>query len=140
MKPYIKWPNDVLVNGRKIAGILIENTFSGAYIANSIVGIGLNIRNDLGTLNDIAINLSEAAGRMLSAEESRDRLIENFCATGLVESEEMYEQRLLLGSVKVIEGDKMYPAIAKRVLCDGRLEVETENGVKLLSAAEVSIR
>lgn len=39
----IKWPNDILVNHRKIAGILIENQFSGNLIKNSIVGVGVNI-------------------------------------------------------------------------------------------------
>jgi BirA family biotin operon repressor/biotin-[acetyl-CoA-carboxylase] ligase len=40
---YIKWPNDILVHQRKISGVLIENQLQGSAIANSIVGIGLNI-------------------------------------------------------------------------------------------------
>lgn len=39
----IKWPNDILVANKKIAGILIENSIKGDLINNSIVGIGLNI-------------------------------------------------------------------------------------------------
>ncbi len=39
----IKWPNDILVNGKKIAGILIENTLKQNKIGTSIVGIGLNV-------------------------------------------------------------------------------------------------
>ena len=39
----VKWPNDVYVNDLKIAGILIENTFSNGVIINTIVGIGLNV-------------------------------------------------------------------------------------------------
>jgi BirA family biotin operon repressor/biotin-[acetyl-CoA-carboxylase] ligase len=39
----IKWPNDILLNGKKVAGILIENTILGKCINTSIVGIGLNI-------------------------------------------------------------------------------------------------
>lgn len=39
----IKWPNDIYVGNRKVAGILIENTISGTQIANCIVGIGINI-------------------------------------------------------------------------------------------------
>lgn len=39
----IKWPNDIFVNGKKIAGILIENQLSGELISNSIIGIGLNV-------------------------------------------------------------------------------------------------
>ncbi len=39
----IKWPNDILVNRKKIAGILIENQISGGLVASSIVGVGLNV-------------------------------------------------------------------------------------------------
>lgn len=39
----IKWPNDILVNGKKIAGVLIENVLSGRQLSWSVAGIGLNI-------------------------------------------------------------------------------------------------
>ncbi len=39
----IKWPNDIYCNGKKIAGILIENTLKGSKVNHSIVGIGLNV-------------------------------------------------------------------------------------------------
>ena len=39
----IKWPNDVFVGGKKIAGILIENQLQGTQISCSIIGIGLNL-------------------------------------------------------------------------------------------------
>lgn len=42
-KVQIKWPNDILVGGRKVCGILIENHLSGEEISHCIVGIGLNI-------------------------------------------------------------------------------------------------
>lgn len=39
----IKWPNDILVDGKKIAGILIENQIRGNRITSSVAGIGLNV-------------------------------------------------------------------------------------------------
>jgi BirA family biotin operon repressor/biotin-[acetyl-CoA-carboxylase] ligase len=39
----IKWPNDILVNGRKIAGILINNTLQGHRWKNAVIGIGINV-------------------------------------------------------------------------------------------------
>lgn len=42
----VKWPNDVYWQDRKIAGILIENDLSGAYLSHSIVGIGLNLNQE----------------------------------------------------------------------------------------------
>jgi BirA family transcriptional regulator, biotin operon repressor / biotin---[acetyl-CoA-carboxylase] ligase len=38
----VKWPNDILVEGKKVGGILIENSIQGSILKNSIVGIGLN--------------------------------------------------------------------------------------------------
>ena len=43
----IKWPNDIYVKGNKIAGILIENSFSSATLDTTIVGIGLNVNQDV---------------------------------------------------------------------------------------------
>lgn len=42
-QPEIKWPNDIYLNGHKIAGILIFNEISGNYINHSIAGLGLNV-------------------------------------------------------------------------------------------------
>lgn len=42
-KVEIKWPNDILCEGRKISGMLIENTFSGNETLKTIVGIGINL-------------------------------------------------------------------------------------------------
>lgn len=39
----IKWPNDIYLNGKKIAGVLIENSIKGKYIDYSVVGIGVNV-------------------------------------------------------------------------------------------------
>lgn len=45
-KVYVKWPNDIYIEDRKVAGILIQNTLSGQKIQNSIIGIGLNVNQD----------------------------------------------------------------------------------------------
>jgi BirA family biotin operon repressor/biotin-[acetyl-CoA-carboxylase] ligase len=39
----VKWPNDILINGKKVAGILIENTILSQNLYTSIIGIGLNV-------------------------------------------------------------------------------------------------
>ena len=46
-KVSIKWPNDILSVNKKICGILIENTFIGDRIKNSVIGIGLNVNQEI---------------------------------------------------------------------------------------------
>lgn len=47
----IKWPNDVLANKKKIAGILISNILQGEHIQNSIIGVGLNVNQTIFSKN-----------------------------------------------------------------------------------------
>ncbi len=42
----IKWPNDILLNKRKTAGILIRNSISSGNLKSSIIGIGLNVNQE----------------------------------------------------------------------------------------------
>jgi BirA family biotin operon repressor/biotin-[acetyl-CoA-carboxylase] ligase len=43
LAPYIKWPNDILLNGKKTAGILIETVWSGEDVDSLVVGMGVNV-------------------------------------------------------------------------------------------------
>lgn len=43
LKPQIKWPNDILINKKKISGILVEANWTGLAIAGVVIGIGINI-------------------------------------------------------------------------------------------------
>ncbi|AKI97210.1 biotin--[acetyl-CoA-carboxylase] ligase [Kosmotoga pacifica] len=60
----IKWPNDVYVNGRKIAGILTEAVTEGEKLIGVVTGIGINVHNEIPPeLSEIAISLKEATTR-----------------------------------------------------------------------------
>lgn len=54
----IKWPNDILVNKKKIAGVLIENNFTNNIIQYSVIGIGLNVnQEEFGDFERLATSL-----------------------------------------------------------------------------------
>ena len=59
-KAQIKWPNDILINDKKVAGILIENTVSGMNLNASVIGIGLNVNQEVfpeGIINATSLKL-----------------------------------------------------------------------------------
>jgi BirA family transcriptional regulator, biotin operon repressor / biotin---[acetyl-CoA-carboxylase] ligase len=73
----IKWPNDILVDNRKIAGILIENNFTNTNIQYSVIGVGLNV-------NQINFSEFERAGvsmkLLTSINYNKTELLENICS------------------------------------------------------------
>ena len=140
LNPVIRWANDVLVDGKKISGTLIENTFSGNNICRSIVGTGLNVNNVFPSeLKDIAISLSSALGHKLSLSEVKRRLYENFQKEYTTDDYKSYinwfNKKVF---VKTEEG--VYEAVALDIDNEGRLIVEAYGKVTALSAAEVSLR
>ena len=70
----IKWPNDLLVNGSKICGILIENQINGALISSSFIGIGLNINQAI-FLDFLATSIQIETGKFYSIREILNALI-----------------------------------------------------------------
>lgn len=74
----IKWPNDILVNDKKVAGILIENTILDRNLHTSIVGIGLNVNQkkfppDLQNPTSLRI----AAGKEFDLSDSLNALLKS---------------------------------------------------------------
>ncbi|MGB0403578.1 MAG: biotin--[acetyl-CoA-carboxylase] ligase [Salibacteraceae bacterium] len=70
----IKWPNDILVNKKKICGILIENTFVGHSISDVIIGIGLNV-NSIPKLSGVTA-LSYELGVELIVKQVIEKLVD----------------------------------------------------------------
>ena len=71
LRPVFKWPNDVLLNGRKLAGVLIEAEFSGERPTFALVGIGLNVNQrtaDAPEIAEIAVSLRDHLGHDVPRE------------------------------------------------------------------------
>lgn len=74
----IKWPNDIYVGDRKICGMLIENFAQGAAVAQSIIGIGLNLGQKVFSPEiPNATSLSLLTGREFNPEEELPLLLEH---------------------------------------------------------------
>ena len=133
----IKWPNDILLNERKLSGILIENTITGSQIVSSLAGVGINLNQTV--FNDIksnAISLKQVLNQTISTEE----ILAILCS----QLEGLYLQ-LKFGNHQQLEQDyqnalwkkdelvdfwvegKLFPAFLKRVDQQGRLVVKAES-------------
>lgn len=149
----IKWPNDIVVNGRKVCGILTEMSVEKNVIRYVVIGVGVNVglQEFPREVADTATSLQAECGR----EVSRDTLTENITAS----FEKYYESFLLQGdlsgvlaeynSLLVNRGEKVrvldpkgeYQGLAHGINSRGELLVEQEDGsVAEVYAGEVSVR
>jgi BirA family biotin operon repressor/biotin-[acetyl-CoA-carboxylase] ligase len=71
LKTQIKWPNDILIGGKKVSGILIENEMKGDKVAYAIIGIGINIAlrpDEVSEISATATSLEAELGKQVSRE------------------------------------------------------------------------
>ena len=140
LKPKIKWPNDVYVEGKKICGILIENALQGKYIGSSVVGIGLNVFNELpDELLEIATTLFQETGKKIDVERVIEVLV------GFLQEKNVHEKyaRYLgwLGEeATLVIGEKETRAKLLSVDETGGLLAEVDGEKRRFVAAEVSLR
>lgn len=83
LEPEIKWPNDVLLNGKKVCGILAETSIKGGKLKGIVLGIGVNLNASEKALSEIdrpATSLNLELGQSIDKESFMKKLIENFFA------------------------------------------------------------
>ena len=136
----VKWPNDVVVAGRKLAGILTEMTTRGASLEFLVLGIGVNLatRAFPPELAAIATSIAIESGRVVSPAEFRARLLpalevwlDRFFAGGVPAVAPAWTQWSgMLGSrVRVIaEGGRTFEGIAQGLGEDGSLDGLDDRG------------
>ena len=79
LRPIIKWPNDILLNGKKVCGILTELDAKMGRINHSIVGIGINVNNEIEKdLQNIAVSLKQETGSQISRVELLQSILKYF--------------------------------------------------------------
>ncbi len=155
LKPEIKWPNDILFDGRKIVGILTEITGELGKITYLVIGVGINVnisREEFPEdLRDIAASLSEIKGENISRVKFFRAVLEEFDKLYLQVSENGFDDVLnrwkkynvTLGkNIRVISaGDgENFTGKAVDLNEDGALVVDTVDGLRTVYAGDVSIR
>ncbi|HUX61127.1 MAG TPA: biotin--[acetyl-CoA-carboxylase] ligase [Ignavibacteriaceae bacterium] len=80
LKTELKWPNDVLVNGKKICGILLESTSQGNKIERVVIGVGLNVNQGLfqGNFNLEPTSVKLELGESVDREKLLAELLNTF--------------------------------------------------------------
>lgn len=149
----IKWPNDLVLSGKKVCGILTEMHLCGTAIDHVVVGIGINV-NTTGfsaELVDKATSLRLECGKQVDKEriildivESFMEVYDRFVKEGdLAFLQEKYNSMLVNRDreVRVLEPENEYTAYALGINQTGELVVRLEDGTKKnVYAGEVSVR
>ena len=160
----IKWPNDIVVNGKKVCGILTEMSAQFDYINHIVVGIGINVHNEEfpEELREMATSLKLESKRASNSEASKSEG-KNFRRAEIIEktmeyfekyyakfletedlSELMKEYNSILvnmhSQVKVLDPKESFEGKAMGITKRGELMVDTWESRKLESSGEVSVR
>lgn len=152
-KALIKWPNDIVINGKKVCGILTEMNAQFDYINHIVVGIGINVHNESfpEEISQMASSLMiEAGGKrfhraqiiaetMSYFEQYYDTFLKTQDLSALVrEYDELLVNRNK--SVRVLDPKEPFDGKAMGITPKGELIVDTWESRKLVSSGEVSVR
>lgn len=154
IKAQIKWPNDVLIDGKKICGILTEMSGELNMVNYVIMGIGINVNLDEGDfpeeLKDKATSLKISTGKEISRKELTANILNEFEKLYLKFKEEdnieevlkiSRENSILLGEeVRIIRGNNIKIGKAIDINDNGELVVEVGDKVEKIISGEVSLR
>jgi len=149
LTPAIKWPNDVLLGGRKVAGVLAETAWRGEEIEHVVLGIGVNVApaSVPGQELEFPATCVEAElGKALSREALLLAIIDGL-AEGLDRLSggtllQQVEARLaFLGApVQVETADGSYPAMPVGLATAGRLRLRLPSGEEQVIGVEARLR
>ncbi len=125
LKPQIKWPNDVLINGKKVCGILSESDVRGNTVAHAVVGIGINMNLNPADFPGIAATATSLAAE-LGKDVSRLELIRRL----LIEADRLYQD--------LPSGEAIYQEWHARLVTLGR-RVQVKSGADMLYGIAESV-
>jgi BirA family biotin operon repressor/biotin-[acetyl-CoA-carboxylase] ligase len=146
----LKWPNDVLCRGRKVAGILLEMQGDAAGHCQVVIGVGVNVampdnaaidqawtdlNRETGSNVDRNALLAQILGRLLP-------MLNHFADVGFSAYRERWQSLDFLCDRAVIlhRGEQKTEGVCRGVASSGALKFEGADGLELISGGEVSVR
>lgn len=142
VKPTIKWPNDIQIDGKKISGILAEAVSSQNGLEGLVLGFGVNLNCDeklLKEINQPATSLNIETGMQIDKEKFLKTLLDKFCLRyynfieeGFLLIKEDYIKRagFLNKEVTVKVFDKTITGIAKDITDNGALKLVDKDDIE----------
>jgi biotin-[acetyl-CoA-carboxylase] ligase BirA-like protein len=155
LKAEIKWPNDVLVNGRKVCGILCEMNTAAKNVRFVVVGVGVNVNFDVekvfpGSLKSTTTSLKDELGQTVHVEELFKALLESLEKAYDLCNEDGFAAVLdkwrqyagFLGKkVKIADEKETISGLAQDVDDEGALVLRLGDGmIKRILVGDVSMR
>lgn len=147
----IKWPNDIILNGKKLVGILTEMNAEMEKVNYIVVGIGININNESfeDELSKKATSLYIETGKRFKRSDIINEFVKifeiyynEFCRNGFSSFVEEYNENCAnVGcSVRTVGGKREIKGIAKGVNEKGEILIESKGEIIPVMAGEVSLR
>ncbi|GAB2497817.1 bifunctional biotin--[acetyl-CoA-carboxylase] ligase/biotin operon repressor BirA [Arenimonas alkanexedens] len=148
----LKWPNDLLAEGRKLGGILVEVGGDAAGPVRVVVGLGLNVAMPAAAASEIDQPWCDLAGLSGVAPDRQTicvalldallPMLARFEREGLAPYREGWARHDLLAGqpVRVTEGDRIHEGIALGIADDGSLRLRAADGERRCHAGEASLR
>lgn len=152
VKARIKWPNDIVINGKKVCGILTEMNAQKGAVEYIVIGVGINVHNrefppeiaQTATSMDLETGVSMDRAQLLEAvwesfEHLYDQFMEHQDLRALVEE---YNSCLVNRDqgVRVLDPKEPFEGVARGITERGELLVEAEGVMHKVSSGEVSVR
>lgn len=147
----IKWPNDIILNSKKLSGIMCEMSGTAQKIDYVVCGVGVNVNNDSFSkeLGGIATSLKLETGKSYEITEIAAEILNEFellyfefIKNGLDNIINQYKDSCitLFKDVRVILNSEEIDAYALDITYEGGLLVRTEDGERVIQSGEASIR
>ena len=143
----LKWPNDVLIGGRKIAGVLVHTRSIGEKVDHVNLGFGINLDTQRDDLPPGATSLAIASGAPVDRSTFEDAVFSSlteryfaYCASGGdLDRDPWFRRAYLLGAqVRVVDGDQEIEGTHLGIDANGALLLRTEEGVRAIVAGDLT--